>query len=324
MYNINNAKLGEDNTINLPVGLYERRKYTLWFDSIEGENLITADDVFDFRQFATNPDDLPDPIGEPTFAKRFKIPLTLKSRTGFFNVSVKSFHLGQNTENQRNVIPDPPSTFPPEAPYKYYSFLPFDSNYKVNIDLSSAYNGYEKDSAKSQIKKSYYELDYRGNLDTYGLIPNLNPIGSFQVNTSANALQSNIYNGVNPNDTFIGETATEPSKSNFQPVGIGSQWNNPCLATRCDDISMTIPDTAFEGNNLTIALSTVGEFVGRWDDFSNVSDAFRYSIPLLYNVNADNGLKGEGFIPLDTGYTPPTNFNYFNLPWSCCIQLEEC
>lgn len=296
MYPINNSSIYDDNSVTLPLGTGDRkkRKFSLWFDSTGGTPYPYSTDEFQGGS------------EDQTFAMKFKLPINLKSKTGFFDVSLKSMLIGNNPLNKRFVkVGDTPGFIE--------TFLLNNSSFKFNIQGSSAYNGYQGDSKISKlIEQNAIEVqnDYVASVDAYTL-GSLSPIGSFQVKNNGNSISVNTEPG-----RAIGEIAANEDVN----VSFANLNNIPALSTRCDDISVTLPDSVFAGDNLFVVLSTIGSYVIGINGDGVPNDVERYSVPLLFNPTVVAPLDGT-----ENSYVAPYESHYkpFNLPYSFCLQFTE-
>jgi hypothetical protein len=206
-----------------------------------------------------------------------------KSRTGFFNVSLRSFCIGNDNAN---------SVYTPMDIVD--SYIPFQSNLIVNIKASSSYNCSIKDNKKTILEglQPTLQSDYPGLVTKMEEVSGGGfPIGSVQ-----------IYNS-NGDNHIVGQGAGIQEHS----------FNVPFIfPTKCDDFSVTIPDSAFNNNQLTITLTSPAHF---W--FENnlaVDTAVKTDVPILINSTTPDDFLTAAI----TSYKP------FNLPYTAIISLEEC
>ena len=281
MYQLNTANIYDNRgAIDLPNNLERRRRFTL---AIESDGFTT--DLSDGRTwFKTQPDAVDQfriPFESSTVALTFNLPMPYKSRTGFFNVSLRSFCIGNNNIN---------STY--EGNGDSDSFVPFQSNLIVNIKASSSYNCSIKDNKNIQGLIPTLVSNYPGLLIKMDEVSGGSfPIGSVQ-----------LFNSNNDN--------------HIEGQGQGQQthsFNVPFIyPTKCDDFAVTIPDSAFNNNQLTITLTAPTHF---WfDNEGDLSTAVKTDVPLLINSTS----------PEDLLTTSITNYKPFNLPYTAIISLEEC
>jgi hypothetical protein len=116
----------------------------------------------------------------------------------------------------------------------------------------------------------------------------------------------------------IGSVQLYNSNGDNHIVGQGAgiqehSFNVPFIfPTKCDDFSVTIPDSAFNNNQLTITLTSPAHF---W--FENnlaVDTAVKTDVPILINSTTPDDFLTAAI----TSYKP------FNLPYTAIISLEEC
>lgn len=290
MYNINNARLGDDNNIDLPLTQLPKRKYTIWLNSWGGTQIFG--------------EGVGQEAGEQTFAMKYTLPFPLKSKTNFFNVSVVSMALGHQQRNfTKRDAEDPPAG----NTFYVWTYIPVNTSFIVNIKCSSAYNGYVGDTGgnitipgslaingpASQIVQGPPMISEKdSSQNAYALISGISPIGSF-------SLRQNRTGATSTNGNFFGTASG--SVALVAPIDI------------------CIPDTCFNNNEITVVLTTqftqvtsvvtVNPTPG-WPDTLN-----RLNIPLLINANAPD--NNQNF-PL------PIDFRLWNLPYIMCLQFTEC
>ena len=320
MFSINTAKLGDDNQIDLPLNQTSKRKFTIWFDSTGGKDYAFVDRVSQLPASFS---------GSFTGAKTYKLPYPLKSRTGFFNISLKSIIIGQNPINSFSWedITDPLNTT-----WYYNNYQLLNSGFKINLVGSSAYNGYIRDNGNLQVNNQAYitlaqgdetniASEYVRQLDLYSLVSGLTPFGNFQIETNANGLSNNIR----PNAPAGIVSAADPPVAKGAPtIAIGNNFIPSSYPTKVDDISSTFPDTMFYNNEIGIVLTTIGNLVagsiGGGADLGQPSVVVRYNLPLLVDASysATAGNPGTTTFP-----DLRNNHRVFNLPYSFCLQFEE-
>jgi len=282
MFQVNNADIYEGRgALDLPNTLERRRRFTL---SIESDGFTT--NLSEGRTWFQTQPDAEDafriPFENSTNALTFNLPMPYKSRTGFFNVSLRSFCIGNNNLNSNYEGNDDSD-----------SFVPFQSNLIVNIKASSSYNCSIKDNKKTILQGLLPTLqsDYPGLVTKMEEISGGFPIGSVQ-----------LYNS-NGDNHITGQGAGMAEHS----------FNVPFIyPTKCDDFGVTIPDSAFNNNQLTITLTAPAHL---W--FGNAGDyttAVKTDVPVLMNTTAPEDLLTSSI----------TNYKPFNLPYTAVISLEEC
>jgi hypothetical protein len=283
MFQVNNADIYEGRgALDLPNTLERRRRFTL---AIESDGYTT--DLSDGRTwFQTQPevvDQVRIPFENSTVALTFNLPMPYKSRTGFFNVSLRSFCIGNNNGNSVYDPTDPPD-----------SYIPFQSNLIVNIKASSSYNCSIKDNKKTILEGLQPTLQS----EYPGLVSKMEEVtgGGFPIG----AVQ--LYN-TNGDNHIEGQGAGMAEHS----------FNIPFIyPTKCDDFSVTIPDSAFNNNQLTITLTSPTHF---WfENDLEVDTAVKTDVPLLINSTT----------PEDALTAPISSYKPFNLPYTAIISLEEC
>ena len=173
--------------------------------------------------------------------------MPLQSRSGFFNVSLRSLAVGQNTTN---------SLHDPLGAGADVSYTPLNSNLTVNLaNASSAYNLQIKDNDKEFVSLKY--VDAEENLVTVTskssdpqsitrmeqLAGPVCPIGTCQINRTG----SDIH-----------VTATG--------VGVAEHSMNAPFnySTRCDDYVATIPDSTFQSGSITVVLTSCADVWVPW------------------------------------------------------------
>ena len=282
MFQVNNADIYEGRgALDLPNTLERRRRFTL---AVESDGYTT--NLSEGRTwFQTQPDAeaaFRIPFVNSTNALTFNLHMPYKSRTGFFNVSLRSFCIGNNKINSNY-----------EGNEDSDSFVPYQSNLIVNIKASSSYNCSIKDNKKTILQGLLptLESDYPGLVTKMEEISGGFPIGSVQ-----------LYN-TNGEDHIKGQGAGMVDHS----------FNVPFIfPTKCDDFGVTIPDSAFNNNQLTITLTAPAHlWFGNAGDYST---AVKTDVPLLINTTSPEDLLTSAI----------TNYKPFNLPYTAIISLEEC
>jgi hypothetical protein len=144
MFQINNANLADGKgAISYPLEQPSKRRYTLSLESsaytnnpVAGKTFQTLSGVTTFRNGCT-------------VALTYQLPMPLQSRSGFFNVSLRSMSIGQNTTNSLHA---------PAGGNSDVSYTPLTSNLTVNLtNASSAYNLQVKDNDKEFVSLSYVD-----------------------------------------------------------------------------------------------------------------------------------------------------------------------
>ena len=248
MYTINNKDLNNtDASIDLPNTIkYSKRRFTLNISSDGFEQNLTDQKIYYDGNIT------PIYFENSTIALNYNLPMPLKSSTGFFNISLRSFNIGNNNLN---------SVYSDDAEERE-SYIPYQSNLLVNIKASSPYNCSIQDNNRDieidlpvELVSNYPKLITKTN----SLVGGCFPIGSVQ-----------IYN-TNGDNHIEGQGQAEHS------------FNVPFIyPTKCDDYAITVPDSVFNTGNLTILLSSPTHlwFDGIDQDFTKV---VKTDIPLLIN-----------------------------------------
>jgi hypothetical protein len=302
MYPINNSSIYDDNSASLPLGVGKKRKFTMWFDSTGGEKYTNIE-----------LGELENPSDNQTFAIKYQLPYALKSSTGFFDVCVKSVVLGNNPINSLISIDD--SVDPNQVIYSTFTLN--NSSYKVNMVASSPYNGYVGDNEKDKFVEEHGEdaesvYVIANNAYTYDSVQ---PIGSFQVLNNGNSSQMNVI----PNRLYL-NVPPAPDPPEGISVSTGNTLNIPSYPTKCDDISVTVPDAAFVGKSISIVLSTIGSTI--FDINDTGATLSRYSVPLLFNPNQPLAIPAD--LPFAVSFpVQKDSYKLFNLPYSICLQFLE-
>jgi hypothetical protein len=251
MYSINNKDLNNaDSSIDLPNRLeYSKRRFTLNISSDGFQQNITENKVWLEDGEASIKFD------NSTIALSYNLPMPLKSKTGFFNISLRSFNIGNNNINTIYDTEDPES------------YVPYQSNLLVNIKASSPYNCNIKDNLKTiSFNEGILNLvsSYDGLITkTEQLVGGCVPVGSVQ-----------IYNS-NGDNHIEGQGQGQADHS----------FNVPFIyPTKCDDYAITVPDSIFNTCNLTILLSSPTHL---WfGDTNQYSTQVKTDIPIMVNTTA--------------------------------------
>lgn len=315
MYEVNNARLGNDTNVDLPLTQLPKRKFTIWLNSWEGDSSITGS--LGIEQ------------GEQTFALKYLLPYPLKSRTNFFNISVKSVCLGYQGRNntKRFQTPGNPENY-------FYSFNPVNSSFIVNVKNTSAYNGFVNDTGKVIDIQGGGPVFNNGVFtnpppmisakaqtnNIFSLIGGLQPIGSFQLLSNGSSESQQVIPSQNVQETA---PAGDPSMIDVQPTSCGNVFVPPSYPTKVDDISVCIPDTSLMNNEIQIVFSVQHTLVVSVQTVNGIGgfpdQLTRINTPLLYNTN--NRTLGTAEIAT---FPVPETFIPFNLPYVICLQFEEC
>ncbi len=301
MFQINNAELADGaGAINYPMEQGTKRRYTLSIESSGYSSNLVAGKTFQ----TISPEEVKF-RNSSTVALTYQLPMPLQSRSGFFNVSLRSMSVGQNTTN---------SLHDPEGLGGDVSYTPLTSNLTVNLaNASSAYNLQIKDNDAEFVSLEYADGEAGMTIVTSKssnpqsitrmeqLAGAVCPIGTCQINTT----NSDVHVSGN------GEGQAEHS------------MNVPfCYATRCDDYVATIPDSTFQSGSITVVLTSCADVWVRAPTVpatdpptADLSRVLRTNVPLMVNSTAE---EGAGITTIDYNqYAPLT------LPYTMVLSLEE-
>jgi len=293
MFQINNAELADGaGAINYPMEQGTKRRYTLSIESSGYSSNLVAGKTFQ----TISPDEVKF-RNACTIALTYQLPMPLQSRSGFFNVSLRSMSVGQNTTN---------SLHDPLGLGTDVSYTPLTSNLTVNLaNASSAYNLQIKDNDAEFVSLTYDNdeagittvLSKSSNPQSITRMEQLAgpvcPVGTCQINTTS----SEVHNGTSMNVPF-----------NY--------------STRCDDYVATIPDSTFQSGSITVVLTSCADVwvnaptVPATDPATaDLTRVLRTNVPLMVNSTAEEG-AGITTI-LYSQYEPLT------LPYTMVLSLEE-
>jgi hypothetical protein len=301
MFQINIAELADgEGAINYPMEQGTKRRYTLSLESSGYSSNMVAGKVF--QSLSANSVEF---RNSSTVALTFQLPMPLQSRSGFFNVSLRSMAVGQNTTN---------TLHDPLGAGSDVSYTPLNSNLTVNLaNASSAYNLQIKDNDKEFVSLKY--LDANDNFITVTskssdpqsitrmeqLAGPVCPIGTCQINRTGSDIHV----------TSTGAGASEHS--------MNAPFN---YSTRCDDYVATIPDSTFQSGSITVVLTSCADV---WVNSpvkpptdpptSDLSKVLRTNVPLM--VNSTEG-EAAGVVTIAYAQYLP-----FNLPYTLVLSLEE-
>ena len=222
-----------------------------------------------------------------TVALTYQLPMPLQSRSGFFNVSLRSMSVGQNTTNS---LHDPEG-----VPGADTSYTPLTSNLTVNLaNASSAYNLQIKDN-DDEFVSLMYANDEAGMTTVTSKSSNpkaitrmeqlagaVCPIGTCQINTTS----SEVHNGTSMNVPF-----------NY--------------STRCDDYVATIPDSTFQSGSITVVLTSCADvWVNATADpptvppSADLTRVLRTNVPLMVNSTE---AEADGIVTIAYAQYEPLN-----------------
>ena len=294
MFQINNAELADGaGAINYPMEQGTKRRYTLSIESSGYSSNLVAGKTYQ----SISPDAVPF-RNSSTVALTYQLPMPLQSRSGFFNVSLRSMSIGQNTTNS---VHDPLGIGNVDV-----SYTPLTSNLTVNLaNASSAYNLQIKDNDKEFISLSYDNAE-----------AGITTVFSKSSNPKAITRMEQLAGPVCPIGTCqINTTNSEVHK--------GTSMNVPFnYSTRCDDYVATIPDSTFQSGSITVVLTSCADvWVNATADpptnppTADLTRVLRTNVPLLVNSTND---EGAGIVTIDYAQYDP-----FNLPYTMVLSLEE-
>ncbi len=291
MFQINNAELADGaGAINYPMEQGTKRRYTLSIESSGYSSNLVAGKTFQ----TISPTEVKF-RNSCTIALTYQLPMPLQSRSGFFNVSLRSMSVGQNTTN---------SLHDPEGLNEDVSYTPLNYNLTVNLaNASSAYNLQIKDNDDEFVSLTYANAQAAITTAT-----------SKSSNPKAITRMEQLAGAVCPIGTCqINTTSSEVHKA----VSMNAPFN---YSTRCDDYVATIPDSTFQSGSITVVLTscadvwvnapTVPPTVPATADLTRV---LRTNVPLMVNsTNEPNGATIDY-----SQYEPLT------LPYTMVLSLEE-
>jgi hypothetical protein len=260
-----------------------RRRYTLTIDSsayalnnVENKTFQTATGITTFS-------------GDCTVALTYDLPMPLQSRSGFFNVSLRSLAVGQNTRNVQYEV----------AAGTNISYSPLTSHLTVNIaGASSAYNLKLRDNQK---------------IINTGLVFEEYTVQSYASATSSITKVDQLASGLAPVGTCQMNNNNAVDHVNAQGAGVDDHSLNVPLntPTRCDDYVVCLPDSVFQSGKLTIVLSSVANI---WlNDGVDLDTVLRTDVPLLVNAARAEDAQTISY----SQYRP------FNLPYEMVLSVEE-
>lgn len=283
MFQINNAELTDGaGAINYPMEQNSKRRYTLSIESSGYSSNLVAGKVFQ----SITPVEVKFRNGS-TVALTYQLPMPLQSRSGFFNVSLRSMSVGQNTTDSIHNV---------EGQGADVSYTPLSSNLTVNLaNASSAYNLQIKDNNKEFTSLLYVDaqeqlvnvqsksFDSKSITRMEQLAGPVCPIGTCQINTTNSDLH------------VTGQGAGQTEHSMNAPFN---------YYTRCDDYVATIPDSTFQSGSITVVLTS---YANVWvNNNGDLSTVLRTNVPLMVNSTAapvENTIDYAQYAPLSLPYT---------------------
>ena len=293
MFQINNAELADGaGAINYPMEQGTKRRYTLSIESSGYSSNLVAGKTFQ----TISPDEVKF-RNACTIALTYQLPMPLQSRSGFFNVSLRSMSVGQNTTN---------SLHDPEGLGGDVSYTPLTSNLTVNLaNASSAYNLQIKDNDAEFVSLTY-DNDEAG----------ITTVSSKSSNPQSITRMEQLAGPVCPVGTCqINTTNSDVHKATSMNV----PYN---YSTKCDDYVATIPDSTFQSGSITVVLTSCADVwvnaptVPATDPATaDLSRVLRTNVPLMVNSTAE---EGAGITTIMySQYEPLT------LPYTMVLSLEE-
>jgi len=164
--------------ISQPIPIEPKRKYTINIDSDNAEYRGDLDTAF---YTTSNPPD----FRNYSLDNYYKIPVPLESKSGFFNVSVKSFDI-QTRYNKEIPSPTPVAPIPDSDTYPIFT----GNNISINLEASSPYS-------INITSKNITEVSTNYNINKYY---SLLKIGNVNI-TNSNIGGSSMYPAPIPNIT---------------------------------------------------------------------------------------------------------------------------
>ena len=302
MFQINNAELADGaGAINYPMEQGTKRRYTLSIESSGYSSNLTAGKTYQSIS--------PDAVkfrNSCTVALTYQLPMPLQSRSGFFNVSLRSMSVGQNTTNS---LHDPEG-----VPGADTSYTPLTSNLTVNLaNASSAYNLQIKDNDDEFVSLTYANAEAAITTAT-----------SKSSNPKAITRMEQLAGAVCP----IGTCQINTSNSDVHVSGNGQgqdvhSMNAPFnYSTRCDDYVATIPDSTFQSGSITVVLTSCADvWVNATADpptvppSADLTRVLRTNVPLMVNSTE---AEADGIVTIAYAQYEP-----LNLPYTMVLSLEE-
>jgi len=294
MFQINNAELADGaGAINYPMEQGTKRRYTLSIESSGYSSNLVAGKTFQ----TISPDEVKF-RNSSTVALTYQLPMPLQSRSGFFNVSLRSMSVGQNTTNSLHQ--------PEGVPGADTSYTPLNSNLTVNLaNASSAYNLQIKDNDDEFVSLTYNNAE-----------AGITTVTSKSSNPKAITRMEQLAGAVCPIGTCqINTTSSEVHK--------GTSLNVPYnYSTRCDDYVATIPDSTFQSGSITVVLTSCADvWVNATADpptqppTADLTRVLRTNVPLMVNSTE---AEADGIVTIAYAQYEP-----LTLPYTMVLSLEE-
>jgi hypothetical protein len=299
MFQINNAELADGaGAINYPMEQGTKRRYTLSIESSGYSSNLVAGKTFQ----TISPDEVKF-RNACTVALTYQLPMPLQSRSGFFNASLRSMSVGQNTTN---------SLHNPLGLGVDVSYTPLTSNLTVNLaNASSAYNLQIKDNDAEFVSLTY-DNDEAG----------ITTVTSKSSNPQSITRMEQLAGAVCPIGTCQINTSNSDAHVSAQGQGNAEHSMNVPFnyATKCDDYVATIPDSTFQSGSITVVLTSCADVWVRAPvvpatdpPTADLSRVLRTNVPLMVNSTA----VPEGATIAYSQYEPLT------LPYTMVLSLEE-
>lgn len=234
--------------ISQPIPIEPKRKYTINIDSDNAEYRGDLDTAF---YSTTNPPD----FRNYSLDNYYKIPVPLESKSGFFNVSVKSFDI-QTRYNKEIPNPVPVAPIFDEATYPIFT----GNNISINLEATSPYAINLEANRATETATNY-------NINTYY---SLLKIGNVNI-TNSNVGGSSMYPAPIPN------IAPGPGAN----TAVTGSYNFPqSYICSMDDYSTTIVNTSPQLIHIVLGSNN-------YDLDNNIvrNSASCYQLPLIANDN---------------------------------------
>jgi len=286
--------------INQPLtstGPLSQRRYSIWLDS----NLAT--------QVGPSIEPL-DKAGAEEYGKSittdliYTLDTAIQSRTGFFNVSVSNFMIGNS-----GIIKDSEFEVGDEYPKGYGGSVLGTSNIEIRANFNSPYI----QELKPTPGKKYTIINSDANFQTYPTqYGNTIPIGTICVG-QPNAYQ-NQMGGYHPLTTPAGNPDSETS-----PIGQGQGFAFPVYNSIINDSKFTITNPDLR--NLRICLGSIGNIYYP-DADGGIGSILTNNMAMVYDAT---DIRRNALPEPQSGNLPflLPDERLFNLPYKICLTFEE-
>ena len=288
--------------INQPLtstGPLSQRRYSVWLDS----NLAT--------QVGPSIQDL-DKAGAVEYGKSittdliYTLDTTIQSRTGFFNVSVSNFMIGNS-----GIIKESEFEVGDKYPKGYGGSVLGTSNIEIRANFNSPYI----QELKPTPNKKYTIINSDANFQTFATqYGNTIPIGTICVG------QPNAYqNQMGGHQNLTTPEPPNPHQDQPTPVGQGQGFAFPVYNSIINDSKFTITNPDLR--NLRICLGSIGNIYypdaegGRGTILTN-------NMAMVYDATDIQ----RNALPEPQGFNLPfllPDERLFNLPYKICLTFEE-